>query len=40
MLSEVAPAAEPSINDNNDNNNGGELVNEDSTPFSGNVLEF
>ncbi|RIA84616.1 hypothetical protein C1645_832009 [Glomus cerebriforme] len=30
MLSEVTPAAEPSINDNNDNNNGGKLVNEDS----------
>jgi hypothetical protein len=35
MLTEVAPAAEPSINDNNDNNNGGDEV---STPFAGNIV--
>src|SRR6266480_4660053 len=38
MLSEIALAAKTSINDNNDNNNGGELVNEDSTSFAGNIV--
>ena len=35
MLSEVAPAAELSVNDNN---NGGKLINEDSIPFAGNIV--
>src|SRR5579859_3948558 len=34
MLSEVDPAAEPFINDNN----GVELVNEGSIPFAGNIV--
>ena len=34
----LIPAAEPSINDNNGNNNGEELINEESTPFVGNIV--